>query len=566
MFSNLKNDRMDLSGRRDSLILKIRHMIFYVGLLLVGLSFWSSSEAQEKVFDDRTGMQWSPVLEWTLENASIAGNPFDLEATAVFFHENTGHTIATPLFYDGNGTWKFRFTGTRTGTWKIRTFSEDGDLEGWTGQVFITENEDPGVHGFMKAFGSKWGWQGTESVFIPQYVMGRSPSDYIDSEKDIRVEMILEDIREFVVEHGFTGFHIHVRGRWFDGNNPDPSVYRVVERFIQQVHQMGGACHICMWGSDFSGSGPTSYAGGPMSKTDRRNLYYLAARLGPLPGWSMGYGLDTENGWARPEEMEAWKSYLEKQMGWDHILGSRVGYEFRGLSRVEPRPPRPPSNAKRNVPVADKYMTWLGGDYMGYAGYRPLYPRYREVIQHRPDKPSFEEERYRLRKRDQYSFKDYTPELTRRGFWHSAMAGGVANIWGNLLPHNQNDHGSEPYDNKATLEVGGATVTIDMKDEIKTYSRFFENRFLKEMDSFYDGPELRLFVREGRHAIIYREDCDLVRLHLQGMKGEQPAVAVDTKKPYKEIQIGSYSSGDHTWDAPYRSDWAISIGDFTSAK
>ena len=157
-----------------------------------------------------------------------------------------------------------------------------------------------------------------------------------------------------------------------------------------------------------------------------------------------------------------------------------------------------------------------------------------------------EEDRFRLRNRPDWAYKDYSAELTRRGLWHSAMAGGIANIWGNLLP-TADEGGSRPY---------------PIKDQVKTYARFFEGRFLKEMETVYDGPELRLVTPEGTHAIVYREDADVVRLDLSGMQEALPAVAVDAKAPYREIEVGPLAPGRHTWEAPYRSDWAIAIGTF----
>jgi hypothetical protein len=32
----------------------------------------------------------------------------------------------------------------------------------------------------LTAFGSKWGWQGSETSFIPQYVMVKKPYEVID--------------------------------------------------------------------------------------------------------------------------------------------------------------------------------------------------------------------------------------------------------------------------------------------------------------------------------------------------------------------------------------------------
>jgi len=126
------------------------------------------------------------------------------------------------------------------------------------------------------------------------------------------------------------------------------------------------------------------------------------------------------------------------------------------------------------------------------------------------------------------------------------MAGGVANIWGNLLPDSDNG-GSRPY---------------KIKEQIKTYSQFFEHRFLKEMTTEFLGPELRLSTPDGTHAIIYREDADLVRLDLTRMKGPMPVVAVDIRAPYKELDVGILSSQHHAWQTPYRSDWAIAVGSF----
>jgi hypothetical protein len=60
-----------------------------------------------------------------------------------------------------------------TGDWSFTTISDDEILNGWTGKVSIRENPDKNAHGFMKSFGNKWGWEGTEEAFVPQYVMGK---------------------------------------------------------------------------------------------------------------------------------------------------------------------------------------------------------------------------------------------------------------------------------------------------------------------------------------------------------------------------------------------------------
>lgn len=518
------------------------------------------THAQPKTFDEQVVERGAPGVEWTVENATYGGNPYDLRVRAIFTHEESGRTIETALFYQSDDVWAFRFTGARTGTWRIRTFSSDAELHGWTGTVEVEPANGAGRQGFITSFGPKWGWAGSGEAFVPQYVMGKPAEAYLTEKGLVDTVAIAADIEEFVVEHGFSGFHITVRGNWFDGENPNRRVYRVVEELIRRAYEMGGASHIWLWGGE--GEGPESVTGEFLGGQDRRNLRYLAARLGPLPGWTLGFGFDTENGWVLPGQIADWKRYLESRLGWDHFLGARVGYDEHGRYVGDLTLPSPPTDAAHRSPVADKYAIWLGGDYTGYTSYRPLYPRYKEVLYHHVEEPTLEEDRYRLRNSDRWSYKDYWPELTRRGFWHSAMAGGVANIWGNLLPHSENELGSRPYDNGAKGHTGDRRFTVDVKHQIKTYARFFEDRFLKEMRTFYDGPELRLMVPGGTHAIVYREDTRRVRLNLRRLDEAQPVIALDTKKTYQEIEVGTLKPGEHTWKAPYRSDWAIAVGEY----
>jgi hypothetical protein len=117
------------------------------------------------------GTQWSPFLQWTVVNPTWSGNAFDVRATAEFTHHPSGDTRRTGMFFIGGKTWAFRFTGTRTGKWSFVTSSEDEDLRGHTGKVLILPNPRADAHGFLRKFGNKWGWEGTENVIVPQLVM-----------------------------------------------------------------------------------------------------------------------------------------------------------------------------------------------------------------------------------------------------------------------------------------------------------------------------------------------------------------------------------------------------------
>ena len=125
---------------------------------------------------NQTGYVDAPYLEWTLDWRGASDNPYDVIASAEFTHPD-GTKVRTPMFYGGNDQWRFRFTGTRVGTWKLRT-EGPGDLGGHGATAEIMERPGEKANGFMTHFGSKWGWQGTQKAFIPQYVMGKNLDAY----------------------------------------------------------------------------------------------------------------------------------------------------------------------------------------------------------------------------------------------------------------------------------------------------------------------------------------------------------------------------------------------------
>ncbi|MBS3800476.1 MAG: DUF5060 domain-containing protein, partial [Thioalkalivibrio sp.] len=126
---------------------------------------------------------WSPTLEWTLKNASYEGNPFDLVAKVEFTHEASNEHRVTEMFYAGEDTWKFRFTGTRTGEWRFTTqadgkdgTTEDPELHAKRGAVVVKPNPDPDARGFVTHLGNTWarhqGNDGEVAAFVPHFRMG----------------------------------------------------------------------------------------------------------------------------------------------------------------------------------------------------------------------------------------------------------------------------------------------------------------------------------------------------------------------------------------------------------
>jgi hypothetical protein len=460
---------------------------------------------------------WEPV-QWQFRNTSCAGNPFDLVAKATFIHKGSSEKIRTELFYNGGDVWKLRFTGTRTGVWRFVTECGDPELNGLKGDLKVLPN--PGVPGFMTNYGSKWGRLGTDEAFVPQYVM------YCDPDKFYRNPARIDaDIKEFFVGHGFNGFHIAVVCRWFDFKklrsneitspdpNPDPRTFEALDLLLTKVHSAGGVVHIWAWGDEQRRMTPKKW--GLNGRVDRRLQRYICARLGPLPGWSMGYGWDLQE-WVKEKDLRIWHKYMHQHLGWFHFLGGRA---------------------------PELTQIYDGLDYSSYQQHRPDYDIYVKAIEQYPDKPTFLEDRFRVRK-NVYPNKDYDFEMTRRGLWHSTMAGGAANIWGNLL-NPRPDGMSHPYPNK---------------HQIHTWSRFWKNRFKKQMvrdNRLTDGVCLKV---PGRLMVFYRENAESIRMDLGKMKGRVQGIAIDTKQRHKEIQIdGLKAESRQRFDAPHRSDWAVAV-------
>jgi hypothetical protein len=499
-----------IDPKRSSLACSSTTQVIWLLLILMGFAPASASPMKEAKL-------WEPVT-WTFRNPGCSGNPFDLVAGATFTHAPGGRKIRTELFYDSNDTWKLRFTGTRTGQWSFVTKSADPDLNGLRGKLEVRPN--PGVAGFMTNYGSKWGRLGIDRAFVPQYVMYCDPLTLYRNP-----DRIDADIHTFFVEHGFNGFHLTVVCRWFDleklryneitssSPNPDPRTFEVLELLVRKVHAAGGVVHIWAWGDEQRRMTPKKW--GLNGEVDRRLQRYICARLGPLPGWSMSYGFDLQE-WVKENDLRAWHEYMHRHLGWFHFLGGRA---------------------------PDLTQIYDGLDYSSYQQHRPDYDVYVRAINQYPDKPTFLEDRFRVRK-NVYPKKDYDFDMIRRGLWNSTMAGGAANIWGNLLDP-RSDGMSHPFPNKG---------------QILTWSRFWNDRFRKELvrdNSLADGVCLKV---PGELLVFYKEDAGSIRMDLSELQRPVQAIAVDTCGRYEEIEISGLRAKPHqTFKAPRRSDWAIVV-------
>ncbi|MGB3616746.1 MAG: hypothetical protein WBA12_01385 [Catalinimonas sp.] len=383
----------------------------------------------------------------------------------------------------------------------------------------------PENRGEVTTHGDKFVWSNSGRAFVPNYVMvdvlyNRSPGEgkRLAGVTEADVDAFVE---EFLGRHGFNGVHVPVYGQWYHiGDNevraadrePDPRTFEVLTMIIRKVYRAGGATHLWVWGDDARGWTSAGLPGGIMGAEERYLMDQIHERLGPLPGWSMGYGFDLWE-WVSREQLTAWHDYLWAKEGWNHLLGARA------------------SKNELNQ-ISDAL------DYSSYEYHKPSYAELRRMIARRPDKPSFSEDRYRMRVPTKYPEKDYDEAETRRGLWAHTMAGGVAAIWGKLI---------------------GGDGTYENAEALRCFGTFWNerSRFTKGMraDSTLSAAWA---LYDDERWVFYQEETGRIDYRFSGPP--RRVVAVDTRRAYEEIEVaGVQEGGAHTFRAPYVSDWALAV-------
>jgi hypothetical protein len=388
-------------------------------------------------------------------------------------HPN-GETHQTITFED-DGQTKFRFTPSQTGTWEFST----------GGTIDISSARPDYAKGFVVADGINWIRSATGEAFVPQYLMyDRSDLDY--------------GLQEFVVGHGFTGFHI-TNLRDFMRN------ISYFESIVLKTYRLGGVTHFWIWGDESRHQTPSTYG------VDADVLYReIAARLGPLPGWTIGFGFDLFE-WASSEEVEHFQKILHRSISYRHLLGAR-GHK----------------NKYRQISNKLDYASW--------EWHKPNLTDYIDHIKFANGRPAFSEDRFRVRQPSRYPDKDYDFESTRTGLWHSALSGGVANIWG-YKPKGKAY--SEPYPNKEAIRTYRRTIDL-----------YFVPRMAIDDQMIDDGTCLSA----TDHLLCYVEDANSINFKAGERAENFTILAIDTKRAYREIPIVDRGQ---TIELARISDWAI---------
>lgn len=384
-------------------------------------------------------------------------------------HSASGETHRTLTFATDSGS-RFRFTPSRTGIW---SFSPGGDIH-------INAQRPDYAKGFLGAAGQSWQRTATRETVVPQYVM------YDGANLD-------DALHEFVIEHGFSGFHI-TNLRDFLVN---PGYFEAV---VLKTYRLGGTTHFWIWGDAARRQTPETYG------VEVAELYrQIAARLGPIPGWSVGFGFDLHE-WASVEQVEAFRATLNETTSYRHMVGAR-GYKNRYRQ------------------ISDRL------DYASWEWHQPSFEDYVDHLQHANGMPAFSEDRFRIRQPSRYPDKDYDAQATLLGLWESALAGGVANIWGNKP---EGASYSQAYPNKQA---------------IRTYRTFIDEYFERPVARSDAVPGAKCLETASRHLCLLRavQELEVRTEHCR-------IIAVDARRSYREWEL---TEPGNERRLPHESAWAI---------
>ncbi len=440
-------------------------------ILAVALSFVISgcSSAQNIHHKEVELYSWVdfPVVA---EGAASGIDKWDVQGVCTWTHEESDAKRTSLVWYSGSDdTYVYRFGASFEGRWTCITQSTVEALNGLQLTVDVVPSSNP----------QRIGWSGHIPDKPTAWARQKGPEGQLDIRTPILIMMphiklwydnpgrMREFVSRFNETHGFNGGHIPTIGSgWFEAGSsgslsnspvaPDVRTFEALEVAATEWSDRGGWLHIWMWGKgtgqDFNDL-PGGYSGDHSQRINR----YVAARLGPVPGWSMGIGWDVEF-WIEEDGLKWWLDDIIPQLGgWHHWIGHRYSDSDIG----EGRDPEP-ANEGRYLSRGIKWNTFRPGSeqYAGWEHWRTTTDD-SEIdtgLQVFHDRPMMSEDRFRRRddawrQKDMLTDQEILDEIPR---WAKR---GVAAIYGRLINISSNE-GSEDWPNKAEIKS-----VINLHDE-----------------------------------------------------------------------------------------------------
>jgi hypothetical protein len=429
-------------------------------LLAVLIFFCAIGSASAQMAKEVELYHW---VDYSIEAPAAASgiDKWDVAGSCDWAHENGDAKRTSVLWYSGSGdTYVYRFGGSLQGRWTGKTSSPVAALDGLEFTVHVKPSTNP----------SRIGWSGQISQEPTAWAHQKGPEGKLAKRTPILIMMPdvrrwhgdLGRMRAFVAEfdenHGFNGGHISTIGRgWFEaeatGNlrdapeAPDVRTFAALEAAASEWSERGGWLHLWMWGKG-AGGDFSNLPGGYNGAQSRRINRYIAARLGPVPGWSMGIGWDVEF-WVNETKLKWWLDDLIPQLGgWHHWIGHRYSDSDIGQGR-DPEP----ANKGEYLPRGLAWNSIRPGNEQ-YAGWEHWSTKTSDSaiaagVAAFPDRPMMSEDRFRRREgawpqKDMSSDEEILKEIPR---WASR---GVGAIYGRLIEIRT--EASDVWPNKAEIK------------------------------------------------------------------------------------------------------------------
>jgi hypothetical protein len=290
--------------------------------------------------------------------AHVSGNPFDVELRGEFTGPG-GKRLSVPGFYDGNDTWKIRFSPPAVGKWSLRTVSAVPALNGKSEPaITATANTNTAIHGnlmvdklhpyhFVYQDGSRFFMMGYEADWLAE-------ADMKDPDRKVMhhlIDQIAARGFNWVVTNLFaqdTSWSKGNQNQWdygpppmyvFGGtnDNPDHSVmntdyFKIYDGMVQALQDKGIIANVMVKVYNKGVNWPA-----PGSKDEERYYRYVTARYQAYSNIVWTFSKEEFNEPNKPLErrlIEVIRStdayhhmtstHTDGQFTWDPKLGARV--------------------------------------------------------------------------------------------------------------------------------------------------------------------------------------------------------------------------------------------------
>ena len=517
-------------------------------ILALGCLAAVASDSTTGTLPSMQGIVHAPFVQWRVEVADVDGlSPWDVRAFATFTHRGGGQAFRVPWFYTGDGAFELRFTGPLVGVYDIETSSPDiAALDGLSGEVTIDVNPNPDTKGFLTTDGSAFAYfagDGSETRRTlynvhQRHTHSRNPTGWetvahvpVDTDRPfdglaMRIEEMLDEVDAhgmqalfLMIAHNSTSFPSAYDTRYREGQEtPDETTFTILEEVLERAHARGLFVHFWLWADAEVGASSADLPGGINGWLDQRLNRYFIARLGAFPNWSMSLGYDLEE-WVSEQEVREWGATMHSLSSLPRLYTAREhGTHWR----------------YGTLDLGDDKLDVYSNDFRPDSGF---FGNARDRFEEVDDQMPVMYERRFLHTRDDV----WDMTTTRRAIWQFTLAGGAGAIYGTLW---------------------GPGPEYPNPEQLTAIARFWEHRFLHPMRPHPD-PIDGLVMHDGeRRHVAYKEDTSDITIDIQPDMANVPIVAVDTRRAYDEIAIGTRDSGTHVISLPTHSDWVLAIGDF----